>query len=40
MEYKVLNFFAAEPDATLRESVQRSRRDKAQLAQAFVGGAG
>ncbi|MGP0173271.1 MarR family winged helix-turn-helix transcriptional regulator [Pseudomonas sp. NCHU5208] len=32
MEYKVLNFFAAQPDATLRELVQHSGRDKAQLA--------
>lgn len=32
MENKVLGFFAAHPDATLRELVQRSGRDKAQLA--------
>ena len=32
MEYKVMSFFAAHPDATLRELVQRSGRDKAQLA--------
>ena len=32
MEYKVMSFFAAHPDATLRELVQRFGRDKAQLA--------
>lgn len=32
MENKVLGFFAAHPGATLRELVQRSGRDKAQLA--------